>query len=230
MTTDTALAHRPHHRQPRSQPHGRGPRRAARAARRRPRGPRRRHAPATSHPVVLPAAFAADPEGPDEDGTLYVHGSVAAGWLRGASDTTICVTVTQLDGLVAGAFRLPPLDELPLRGRHRAGPDGRGPRGGAARACELIVDHMVPGRSATLRPAQPQGAGRHRRCWPSRCTRRRSRCAPAVRSTSRRTSRPGSGAATCPCAWWPASPVADDDAVGAAPDDVRRRAAALAAR
>ena len=36
------------------------------------------------HPVVLPVAFAVDPDGPDESGTLYVHGSVAAGWLRAA--------------------------------------------------------------------------------------------------------------------------------------------------
>ena len=34
------------------------------------------------HPVVLPAAFAVDLDGPDRDGSLYVHGSVAAGWLR----------------------------------------------------------------------------------------------------------------------------------------------------
>ena len=32
------------------------------------------------HPVVLPTAFAVDPDGPDRDGSLYVHGSVAARW------------------------------------------------------------------------------------------------------------------------------------------------------
>jgi len=104
------------------------------------------------HPLVLPAAYAVDLDGPDLDGTLYVHGSVAAGWLRTATDATLCVTVTELDGLVAarsafhhsmnyrsavviGAARL--VDD-PDERRH---------------ALDLIVDHMIPGRSATLRPS-----------------------------------------------------------------------------
>jgi nitroimidazol reductase NimA-like FMN-containing flavoprotein (pyridoxamine 5'-phosphate oxidase superfamily) len=103
-----------------------------------------------SHPLVLPAAYAVDLDGPDLDGTLYVHGSVAAGWLRTATDTTICITITELDGLVAarsafhhsmnyrsavviGAARL--VDDEDERGH----------------ALNLIVDHMIPGRSATLR-------------------------------------------------------------------------------
>lgn len=103
-----------------------------------------------SHPLVLPSAYAVDLDGPDLDGTLYVHGSVAAGWLRTATDTTVCITVTELDGLVAarsafhhsmnyrsavviGAARL--VDDEDER-RH---------------ALNLIVDHMIPGRSATLR-------------------------------------------------------------------------------
>ena len=103
-----------------------------------------------SHPLVLPTAFAVDLAGPDLDGTLYLHGSVAAGWLRTATDATVCVTVTELDGLVAarsafhhsmnyrsavviGAARL--VDD-PDERRH---------------ALDLIVDHMIPGRSATLR-------------------------------------------------------------------------------
>ena len=102
------------------------------------------------HPLVLPAAFAVDLDGPDRDGTLYVHGSVAARWLRASTEKTVCVTVTELDGLVAarsafhhsmnyrsavviGAARL--VDD----------PDERG------HALNLIVDHMIPGRSATLR-------------------------------------------------------------------------------
>ena len=103
------------------------------------------------HPVVLPAAYAIDPAGPDHDGSLYVHGSVAAGWLRGATDTTVCVTVTQLDGLVAGrsAFH----HSMNYRsavviGQARLVDDPAE----KARALALIVDHMVPGRSATLRP------------------------------------------------------------------------------
>jgi nitroimidazol reductase NimA-like FMN-containing flavoprotein (pyridoxamine 5'-phosphate oxidase superfamily) len=103
------------------------------------------------HPVVLPTAFAVDPDGPDLDGTLYVHGSVAAGWLRRAEVATVCVTVTELDGLVAGrsAFH----HSMNYRSAVVIGearlvtdPDER------ARALAMIVDHMIPGRSTTLRP------------------------------------------------------------------------------
>lgn len=104
------------------------------------------------HPVVLPTAYAVDPDGPDRDGSLYLHGSVAARWLRESTDRTVCVTVTELDGLVAGrsAFhhsmnyrsavvigRARPVAEATER-RH---------------ALDLLVDHMIPGRSASLRPS-----------------------------------------------------------------------------
>ena len=103
------------------------------------------------HPVVLPTAFAVDHDGPDRDGTLYVHGSVAAGWVRRSSGATVCVTITELDGLVAGrsAFH----HSMNYRSAVVIGearlvedPDER------ARALAMIVDHMIPGRSATLRP------------------------------------------------------------------------------
>ena len=104
------------------------------------------------HPLVLPTAFAIDASGPDAGGSLYVHGSVAAGWLRRAPGATVCVTVTEVDGLVAGrsafhhsmnyrsaviigAARL--VDDVDER----------------ARALDLLVDHMIPGRAATLRPS-----------------------------------------------------------------------------
>lgn len=102
------------------------------------------------HPLVLPTAFAVDLDGPDEDGTLYVHGSVVAGWLRASTDRTVCVTVTELDGLVAArsAFH----HSMNYRSAVVIGearlvddPDER------TRALDLIVDHMIPGRSATLR-------------------------------------------------------------------------------
>ena len=104
------------------------------------------------HPVVLPTAYAVDPAGPDADGTLYVHGSVAAGWLRSAAGATVCVTVTELDGLVAGrsAFH----HSMNYRSAVVIGParvvDDPGER---QRALDLIVDHMLPGRSGTLRPS-----------------------------------------------------------------------------
>ena len=102
------------------------------------------------HPLVLPTAFGVDLEGPDRDGTLYVHGSVAAGWLRAAADATVCVTVTELDGLVAGRSTFH--HSMNYRSAVVIGtarvvedPDER------RHALDLIVDHMIPGRAATLR-------------------------------------------------------------------------------
>ena len=103
------------------------------------------------HPVVLPTAYAVDVDGPDAGGTLYVHGSVAARWLRASVDRTVCVTVTELDGLVAGrsAFH----HSMNYRSAVVIGqarlvddPEER------QHALDLIVDHMLPGRAATLRP------------------------------------------------------------------------------
>ncbi|MDN4172697.1 pyridoxamine 5'-phosphate oxidase family protein [Nocardioides sp. SOB77] len=104
------------------------------------------------HPVVLPCAYAVDLDGPDEGGSLYVHGSVASVWLRHAVGSTVCVTVTELDGLVAArsAFN----HSMNYRsavvvGRARLVED----EAERARALDLVVDQMVPGRSATLRPS-----------------------------------------------------------------------------
>jgi len=103
-------------------------------------------------PVVLPVAFAIDPDGVDRGGSLYVHGSVAARWLTGATGTTVCVTVTELDGLVAGRSAF-----------HHSMNYRSAVVIGAARlvhtreerqhALDLIVDHMIPGRAAELRPS-----------------------------------------------------------------------------
>jgi nitroimidazol reductase NimA-like FMN-containing flavoprotein (pyridoxamine 5'-phosphate oxidase superfamily) len=106
---------------------------------------------AGDHPVVLPVAFAVDPEGPDEGGTMYVHGSVAAGWLRRAPGTAICVTVTSLDGLVlarSGFHHSMNYRSAVVIGTARVVDDPEE----TARALDLIVDHVVPGRAATLRP------------------------------------------------------------------------------
>lgn len=103
-------------------------------------------------PLVLPVAFAVDPAGPDQDGTLYVHGSVAAGWMRAAAGATVCVTVTEVDGLVTArsAFH----HSMNYRsavviGRARVVDD----EAERQRALELTVDHVVPGRATTLRPS-----------------------------------------------------------------------------
>lgn len=103
------------------------------------------------HPVVLPVAYAVDTDGPDEDGTLYVHGSVAAGWLRRTPGATVCVTVTALDGLVLArsAFN----HSMNYRCGVVIGPvrlvEDPAEK---AHALDLIVDHVVPGRAAALRP------------------------------------------------------------------------------
>lgn len=104
------------------------------------------------HPVVLPTAFGVDPSGPDDGGTLYLHGSVAAGWLAPALEQDVCVTVTELDGLVlarTGFHHSMNYRSAVIIGRPRPVTEADERR----RALDLIVDHMVPGRSATLRPA-----------------------------------------------------------------------------
>lgn len=177
------------------------------------------------HPLVLPTAFAVDLDGPDPDGTLYVHGSVAAGWLRAAVDTTVCVTVTELDGLVAGrsAFH----HSMNYRSAVVIGParvvDDPDER---QHALDLIVDHMIPGRSPTLRP-----------------TTRKELAATAVlavplheASMKARDGGPGDEPEDVEAGLWgghipvrrvAGEPVADEDAVGDVPADVVRRAASL---
>lgn len=104
-----------------------------------------------AHPVVLPVAIAVDPDGPDAGGTLYLHGSVAAGWLRWVRERTVCVTVTHLDGLVAarsGMHHSMNYRSAVVLGRCRVVEDD------AERiaALDRVIDHGLPGRAATLRP------------------------------------------------------------------------------
>jgi nitroimidazol reductase NimA-like FMN-containing flavoprotein (pyridoxamine 5'-phosphate oxidase superfamily) len=96
--------------------------------------------------------FAVDLAGPDDGGTLYIHGSVAAGWLRRSRDAGVCVTITELDGLVAArsAFH----HSMNYRsavvvGTARIVDDAEE----KLHALALTIDHMIPGRSATLRPS-----------------------------------------------------------------------------
>jgi uncharacterized protein len=178
------------------------------------------------HPLVLPVAFAADPDGPDRDGTLYAHGSVAAGWVRAAAGATVCVTLTELDGLVAGrsAFH----HSMNYRCAVVIGParlvDDPAERD---RALALIVDHMIPGRSATLRPST-----------------RKELAATAVlavplheASMKARAGGPGDEPEDVEAREWgghipvrrvAGAPVPDDDATGPVPAEVQRRAQSLA--
>ena len=107
---------------------------------------------ADPYPVVLPVAFAVDLDGPDPDGTLYVHGSVAARWLGAAEGSTVCVTLTEVDGLVAArsAFH----HSMNYRSAVVVGPARVvGETREKEHALDLTVDHLVPGRAATLRPS-----------------------------------------------------------------------------
>lgn len=102
------------------------------------------------HPLVLPVAFAIDLAGPDDGGTLYIHGSVAARWLTSAEGQTVCVTVTEVDGLVAarsGFHHSMNYRSAVVIGQARVVRE----RDERARALDLTVDHMIPGRSSTLR-------------------------------------------------------------------------------
>lgn len=102
-------------------------------------------------PRVLPTAYGVDRDGPDRDGTLYVHGSVAARSLVQAPGQEVCATVTLLDGLVLARsgfhhsmnYRSAVVVAVP---RLVQDPDEK------VRALALIVDQAVPGRAVTLRP------------------------------------------------------------------------------
>jgi nitroimidazol reductase NimA-like FMN-containing flavoprotein (pyridoxamine 5'-phosphate oxidase superfamily) len=101
-------------------------------------------------PLVIPTSFGYDPDGPDLDGTLYLHGSVASRSLIDGAGTDVCVTVTLVDGLVvarSGFHHSMNYRSAVIRGRTRSVTDAD-ERG---RALDLIVDHAIPGRAATLR-------------------------------------------------------------------------------
>lgn len=102
-------------------------------------------------PLVLPTAFGADPDGPDRDGTLYLHGSVASRSLGAARERDVCATFTVVDGLVlarSGFHHSMNYRSAVVRGTARpvTDPVEHG------RALALVVDQLVPGRTATLRP------------------------------------------------------------------------------
>ncbi|MCW2775727.1 MAG: hypothetical protein JWN91_4053 [Nocardioides sp.] len=177
------------------------------------------------HPVVLPAAFAIDLDGPDPDGTLYVHGSVAAGWLRAAQDATVCVTVTELDGLVAArsAFH----HSMNYRSAVVIGParvvDDPDER---QHALDLVVDHMIPGRSATLRAStRKELAATAVLAVPLREASMKARDGGPVDEPEDVDA--GIWGGHIPLRRVAGEPVAGEDASGPAPADVVRRAASL---
>ena len=101
-------------------------------------------------PLALPTVFAVDPDGPDQGGTLYVHGSVASRSLVQAPEQTVSVTFTVLDGIVlarSGFNHSMNYRSAVVIGRPRAVADVDE----RAHALDLLVDHVAPGRPATLR-------------------------------------------------------------------------------
>jgi nitroimidazol reductase NimA-like FMN-containing flavoprotein (pyridoxamine 5'-phosphate oxidase superfamily) len=102
------------------------------------------------HPLVIPTVFATDLDGPDRGGTMYLHGSVAARSLVEAPGRDLCVTCTHVDALVlarSGFHHSMNYRSAVVIGKGRAvdDPDEK------VHALDRVVDHIVSGRSATLR-------------------------------------------------------------------------------
>jgi uncharacterized protein len=101
-------------------------------------------------PLALPTMFAVDPDGPDQDGTLYVHGSVASRSLVQGPAQEVSVTFTVLDGIVlarSGFNHSMNYRSAVVIGRPRVVTD----EDERAHGFDLLVDHATPGRSAALR-------------------------------------------------------------------------------
>lgn len=101
-------------------------------------------------PLALPTVFGVDPDGPDEGGTLYVHGSVASRSLVQAPSQDVSVTMTVLDGIVlarSGFHHSMNYRSAVVVGRPRVVTD----EAERSHALDLVVDHVTPGRSAALR-------------------------------------------------------------------------------
>ena len=102
------------------------------------------------HPVVLPMGYARDGD------TLLLHGSVKNHMLRAlAQDAKLCVSVTLVDGLVLArtAFTHSMNYRSAVvygRAEEITEPDAK------ARALDLFVEFMVPGRTAQLPSHTPQ--------------------------------------------------------------------------
>lgn len=99
-------------------------------------------------PRVLPMTYGRDAD------VLYLHGAVANAMLRAATDAEICVTITLLDGLVLArsAFNHSMnYRSVVLLGRAARVDDDAEKR----RAFDVIVEHVLPGRSAEARATSP---------------------------------------------------------------------------
>jgi len=99
-------------------------------------------------PRVLPMTYGRDGD------VLYLHGAVGNAMLRSIEGAEVCLTVTLLDGLVLArsAFHHSMnYRSVVLFGVAAKVTDDDEKR----RAFDVIVDHVLPGRSATARPSSP---------------------------------------------------------------------------
>ena len=109
------------------------------------------------------------------------------------------MTMTVLDGIVLARSRLQPLDELPLGAWSSAGPAPVTEEAERSHALDLLVDHVTPGRSATLRrPTRKELAATTVLALPLQEASVKQRTGDPRTRTS--TSRPaGSGPGCCRC-------------------------------
>lgn len=100
-------------------------------------------------PLVIPTGFARDGD------RLLFHGSTGSRWMRAlAGGADVCVTVTALDAITVARSAF----ESGMRYRSAclfgrcvvlAGDE-------AVRALDVFTDHVLPGRSAEVRPSTPK--------------------------------------------------------------------------
>ena len=99
-------------------------------------------------PKVLPMTFGRDGD------VIYLHGAVGNAMLRASTGTEVCATFTLLDGLVMArsAFHHSMnYRSVVLLGVAEKVDDEAEKR----RAFDVIVDHVLPGRSRDARPTSP---------------------------------------------------------------------------
>jgi nitroimidazol reductase NimA-like FMN-containing flavoprotein (pyridoxamine 5'-phosphate oxidase superfamily) len=182
---------------------------------------------AGGYPLVLPTAFAVDLDGPDRDGTLYIHGSTAARWINAARGAKVCVTVTEVDGLVAarsGFESSMNYRTAVVLGEARVVEDADERQ----HALDLMVDHMVPGRAATIRrPTRKELAATQVLAVPLHEASLKVRQGGPDDEDDDIADNPWGG--HIPLYRVAGAPVGDEGSRGPAPDDVRRRAEQLGA-
>jgi len=182
---------------------------------------------AGTHPVVLPTVFAVDLDGPDRGGTLYVHGSVAARWLVAARSSIVCVTVTEVDGMVlarSGFEHSMNYRTAVIIGEARVVDD----LDERLHALDLMVDHMVPGRAATIRrPTRKELAATQVLAVPLWEASLKVRAGGPDDEAADIADNPWGG--HLPFYRVAGAPVGDEGSRGPVPDDVRRRAEQLGA-